>query len=208
MHIGAFRIWCRHIREMENVWDSLDELRVYRRHNDVWFDEEDLPLTDGVLGRRLDDRRQKDVHWRPKRDFSRPEADKLSYFPVRDFDAVIEARFHVPTRSERRRSIQKRVLDIVKVARYEFGATHHDLTGLPNRQRLSDIVHDFLPSGEVFDYEQSEGIASTYRLPTMSLISIDIDDFKQVNDSYGHQYGDVVLRCVGSRLKEVERELR
>lgn len=41
---------------------------------------------------------------------------------------------------------------------------------------------------------------------TMSLIVIDLDDFKQVNDTYGHQVGDEVLRQVGRLLQNNVRK--
>lgn len=40
----------------------------------------------------------------------------------------------------------------------------------------------------------------------LSLISIDLDDFKAVNDAHGHPYGDGVLRSVGDRLRGAVRE--
>jgi diguanylate cyclase (GGDEF)-like protein len=41
----------------------------------------------------------------------------------------------------------------------------------------------------------------------MGLIMLDIDDFKQVNDSYGHLQGDLVLREVARVLRQSSREI-
>src|SRR4029077_2089209 len=41
----------------------------------------------------------------------------------------------------------------------------------------------------------------------MGLVMLDIDDFKQVNDNYGHQQGDLVLAEVARILRESSREI-
>lgn len=41
----------------------------------------------------------------------------------------------------------------------------------------------------------------------LSLLIIDIDDFKKLNDAYGHQYGDAILKEIAQILKESSREI-
>lgn len=73
-------------------------------------------------------------------------------------------------------------------------AAHHDhLTGLPNRLGLQRHVTD------LFRTHGSE----TARGAT--LLFVDLDGFKAVNDRYGHAIGDLVLRGVGTRLRSVTR---
>lgn len=66
------------------------------------------------------------------------------------------------------------------------------LTGLLNRrsilQRLSKITANLRPSDE------------------LCVIIIDVDHFKKINDTYGHQVGDHVLRAVGSRIEACLRD--
>ena len=61
---------------------------------------------------------------------------------------------------------------------------HHDsLTGLPNRLLFGQRLDDAIGSGPFV------------------LIFVDLDDFKEVNDRFGHAGGDELLRAVGERLQ-------
>ena len=68
---------------------------------------------------------------------------------------------------------------------------HHDLlTGLPNRSSLMLRLEEML--------------ARTSANP-FALLLLDLDRFKEVNDTFGHQAGDVLLREIGPRLRGVLR---
>ena len=64
-----------------------------------------------------------------------------------------------------------------------------DLTGLLTRRPFVDIANTILGERGPF--------------ATMSLLVIDVDEFKQVNDRYGHLQGDTVLRVVAGTLREL-----
>lgn len=69
---------------------------------------------------------------------------------------------------------------------------HHDhLTGLPNRLRLHQILD------EAMDAESGS--------PDVAVLLIDLDGFKNVNDSLGHDVGDALLCDVAARFSEVVR---
>ncbi len=71
---------------------------------------------------------------------------------------------------------------------------HHDsLTGLPNRA----LFHDRLEKAIETAKRNQKKIA---------LLFIDLDHFKEINDSLGHNFGDEILKTVSSRLQEVIRD--
>ena len=78
-----------------------------------------------------------------------------------------------------------------------------------NIQRISftDSLTD-LANRRVFDYVLAREFKKTQRsLKPISLLMIDIDYFKQVNDNYGHLVGDAILEQLGLRLKESFRSV-
>jgi diguanylate cyclase len=71
-------------------------------------------------------------------------------------------------------------------------AMHDALSGLPNRtyfgERLADLIEEVRRTGH-----------------TAAVLSIDLDRFKEVNDTLGHLIGDALIRAVGQRLARLLR---
>jgi diguanylate cyclase (GGDEF)-like protein len=78
-------------------------------------------------------------------------------------------------------------------AERERQALHDDLTGLPNRLLLSDRTARALEAAG----RSGAGTA---------VLLVDLDHFKEINDTLGHYVGDQLIREVGSRLRSAMRE--
>ena len=68
-----------------------------------------------------------------------------------------------------------------------YRANHDQLTGLPNRSHAQELV--------------SEAMARKQPGEKLALAFIDLDDFKRVNDLYGHAAGDALLKGVAERIR-------
>jgi diguanylate cyclase (GGDEF)-like protein len=75
----------------------------------------------------------------------------------------------------------------------ERRATTDDLTGLPNRREFERQTEEELLTAERFN----TGVC---------VMLIDLNGFKQINDTLGHQFGDLVLRAAAKRLREAVRD--
>lgn len=76
--------------------------------------------------------------------------------------------------------------------RAQYLATHCSLTGLPNRTLLTELLERAIAS-----------VSRTGHHP--ALMFVDLDNFKQINDTWGHDTGDRVLKLMADRLRQVLR---
>lgn len=71
----------------------------------------------------------------------------------------------------------------------EYAASHDYLTDLPNRMKFMEILSDELE-----------------RNASGAVLLFDIDDFKSINDTLGHTYGDELLKQIAERLLRIQDE--
>ncbi|MCG2600782.1 MAG: GGDEF domain-containing protein, partial [Achromobacter sp.] len=80
-----------------------------------------------------------------------------------------------------------------ETAQLRYQATHDYLTGLPNRRQCMDTL-----STAIAEAEQ----ALAAQGPTLAVLFLDLDRFKEVNDAFGHAEGDLLLCDVAERLRK------
>ncbi len=102
---------------------------------------------------------------------------------------TLERAFETMTRALEQREQANRAL----VAELQVQALNDALTNLPNRILLQDRLRQSI-------------LAAGRSGKTFGLFMMDLDRFKEINDTFGHQMGDRVLVLVGERIKETLRE--
>jgi diguanylate cyclase (GGDEF)-like protein/PAS domain S-box-containing protein len=106
-------------------------------------------------------------------------------FPERDENGrVVRVAGLVQDITERKRSD-----DVIRQLAY-----HDSLTHLPNRRLLNDRMHQAMASSDRSKYYGA-------------LMFLDLDNFKPLNDAYGHKAGDLLLIEVSDRIKSCVREM-
>lgn len=111
----------------------------------------------------------------------------LSISPVADISD--DERYWVATLRDVSESMRTNALLRDKTKELAFAARHDHLTKLLNRRGFEAAIND-----EVFADAPSHGLAY-----------VDLDSFKNINDTLGHETGDFVLKVVANRLREVAR---
>jgi diguanylate cyclase (GGDEF)-like protein len=89
-------------------------------------------------------------------------------------------------------SYQHRLVRQAQASRHQ--ALHDPLTGLPNRELFADRIDQAIRTAD-------------RELRPAALLLLDLDRFKDINDTLGHHHGDVLLSQVGERLVAELREV-
>ncbi len=96
---------------------------------------------------------------------------------------------------QRTHSLQQATDELaVRQAENEFQAMHDSLTGMPNRT----FFHQRLTK-EIEAAKATDG--------RLAVMLIDLDHFKEINDTLGHHFGDLLLQEIGPRMSRVLRDV-
>ena len=165
-------------REDELLGKSMHELVHHPRADGSGYSREDCPICRTSL-QPTPAHKDDEVFWR--RDGTAVPVEYWSY-PMRQDSALVGAVvtfFDITERKAQRAALQHQ-------------ATHDALTGLPNRALLAEAAR------RAIEADGQYGRVS-------ALMLMDLDRFKEVNDTLGHQAGDQLLAKLAERLASLQR---
>ena len=133
-------------------------------------------------------------------------APGTTWFDIPSLNIAAELAFTSTPSDDQIRAYEQRIAGILRNSINAFHVSHNPLTGLLARDAFRALLrdnivqfNDKLNNGKT---TQEEG-----RIRILSVVAFDVDRFKQVNDNFGHLYGDQVLKTFARRLTLVAESI-
>lgn len=180
--------------ERDLIDEGATHITGYYQHGGVWWDLSTAAQADAAISLELNQCLTSKSPYRSKN-------SKYANFSLVEVQAVVRAKFSAPVRKATLAAIQRIVIRGYRNASNAFAVKYNPTTGLLAKSAFNQLVAERLNALGTIEGPSTEFRATESSPPALCLLTIDIDHFKQVNDSYGHAYGDLVLKVFAMRFE-------
>jgi diguanylate cyclase (GGDEF)-like protein len=201
MKLARLRTFVNELLADNEVRSSGAVLSVYRFYDGCWFDTYDKQLQEPSMIASLNGARTSPTPTHQKK-------SRSCYYPVSLLDAVVMATFDVSPQKPKRDRMTETLARCLEHSTNAFAAGHDGLTGVLNKTALERHLEQTLESAMTPPEVSPDAVGPVTVPETIAAIALDIDHFKQLNDTHGHLYGDIVLSCFAARLEHVVTKLQ
>lgn len=199
MQLKRYNMFVNEVAKRRATRAEIVNVSFSRFFKGEWFDEKDEKISEIEEFQNVQKARNQEKTIRAIR-------SKIAHFYMKEFDSVVSIECQAPPKAGTQARISQFLSECAEGAIFEFKATHHDLTGLKNRDAFSRLLREVISESARGDIENAKSQIDVSA--PIALIALDIDNFKQVNDTHGHLYGDVVLRALALRLENISSKLQ
>ncbi len=137
----------------------------------------------------------------------KPINSRTAWFPVLDQTSIVEITFSTRPNAARITAFARRLEQIQRRAVNSYKVSHNPLTHLLARDAFREYLEEIIGE-QPEQVSGSEQTQDTLNDRFLAVLALDIDHFKQINDTHGHLYGDQVLRAFARRLENLAKRIQ